>query len=176
MVDSAPHTPTANDAPASTPPQRLIDKSSEATLTNNGMQAVDFLKQYQPGYTLPSKKPSERSSDDDLEKASDTTVQQQHRSSQREKQRGDGELVEFDGLDDPGNPKNFSNAKKWSITMAMSLMTNCVTLASSIFSAAIGVTAEEYDVSYVVSTLGVSLFLLVCSIGKFTRRSKSSHI
>ena len=71
------------------------------------------------------------------------------------------DLVEFDGPDDVGNPKNWSRRKRWAVTVAMGLMTFVVTFASSIFSVAIDVVALEYHVSPVVATLGVSLFLLV---------------
>ncbi|KIW26564.1 uncharacterized protein PV07_09649 [Cladophialophora immunda] len=70
------------------------------------------------------------------------------------------DLVEFDGPDDPENPKNWSNAKRWGITASMGLMTFVVTFASSIYSVAIRPVAKEYHIGEVSSTLGVSLFLL----------------
>ncbi|KIX93942.1 uncharacterized protein Z520_10279 [Fonsecaea multimorphosa CBS 102226] len=70
------------------------------------------------------------------------------------------DLVDFDGPDDPENPKNWSNAKRWGITVSMGLMTFVVTFASSIYSVAIRPVAEEYHIGEVPSTLGVSLFLL----------------
>ena len=72
-----------------------------------------------------------------------------------------GGLVEFDGPNDPDNPKNFSLRKKWAITASMGWMTFVVTFASSIFSVATDAVSQEFDVDRVVSTLGVSLFLLV---------------
>lgn len=71
------------------------------------------------------------------------------------------DLVEFDGPDDPGNPKNWPRKKRWAITISMAAMTFVVTFASSIFAVAIPEVSEEYDVSTVVATLGVALFLLV---------------
>jgi hypothetical protein len=32
-------------------------------------------------------------------------------------------LVEFDGLDDPEDPRNWSKGKRWAITLSMGLMT-----------------------------------------------------
>jgi len=75
-------------------------------------------------------------------------------------QQGQSDLVEFDGPDDPGNPRNWSRRKRWYITMSLGSMTFVVTFASSIFSVALKPVSEEYHVSMVVSTLGVSLFLL----------------
>lgn len=74
------------------------------------------------------------------------------------------DLVEFDGPNDPGNPKNFPKWRKWLITTSMGLMTFAVTFSSSIFSVAVQPVAEEYGVSSVVATLGVALFLFVCYI------------
>jgi hypothetical protein len=70
-------------------------------------------------------------------------------------------LVEFDGPDDPDNPKNWSPARKWAITASMGWMTFVVTFASSIFSVATDAVSQEFDIDRLVSTLGVSLFLLV---------------
>lgn len=48
--------------------------------------------------------------------------------------RGPGDdLVDFDGPDDPDNPKNWSKGKKWAITASMGGMTFVVTFASSIY-------------------------------------------
>jgi hypothetical protein len=115
---------------------------------------------------------------------SETDVEKGTRAPQREpsptgekKERSD--LVEFDGPEDVGNPKNWSRRKRWAVTVAMGLMTFVVTFASSIFSVAIDAVSEEYHVSPVVATLGVSLFLLVsqskttmlCKLAKLSRDS-----
>lgn len=70
------------------------------------------------------------------------------------------DLVEFDGPDDPDNPKNWSKRRRWAITVSGALLTFTVTFSSSIFSVAINPVAEEYHIGTVTSTLGVSLFLL----------------
>lgn len=71
-------------------------------------------------------------------------------------------LVEFDGLNDPGNPKNWSQRRRWCITISMGLMVFTVTFASSIFSVNLGVIVDKFDVTIVTATLGVALFVLVC--------------
>lgn len=73
----------------------------------------------------------------------------------------DPNLVDWDGELDPENPLNWSPAKKWYITMMMSLLTFCITFSSSIFSQATKVTSEEFDVSPMVTTLATSLVVLV---------------
>lgn len=70
------------------------------------------------------------------------------------------DLVEFDGPNDPDNPKNWTKRQRWAITVSGALLTFTVTFSSSIFSVAINPVAEEYDIGTVTSTLGVSLFLL----------------
>jgi MFS transporter, DHA1 family, multidrug resistance protein len=70
-------------------------------------------------------------------------------------------LVIFDGPDDPENPKNLPAARKWAITARMGMCTFVVTFSSSIFSVAVAPVMEEFEVSRVVATLGVALFLLV---------------
>jgi DHA1 family multidrug resistance protein-like MFS transporter len=71
------------------------------------------------------------------------------------------EFIDFDGPDDPGNPKNWTTKRRWAITLSMGSLVFTVTFASSIFSVNIGVVKELFDVSTVTSTLGVSLFVLV---------------
>ena len=94
----------------------------------------------------------------DLEKGDDG-IQNQPTSTIEKDERSD--LVEFDGPSDPGNPKNWTKGRRWAITISMAMMTFVVTFASSIFSVAIKPVSEEYHIGTVVSTLGVSLFLLV---------------
>ena len=73
------------------------------------------------------------------------------------------DLVDFDGPDDPGNPRNWTARKRIAVTTSMGLMTFVVTFSSSIWSVCITVVAEEFHIGYVTSTLGVALFLLVRS-------------
>ncbi len=101
---------------------------------------------------------SSREFEKDLEKGDDDAQQEPQSAAEKEKQ---SDLVEFDGPNDPGNPKNWTKRRRWAITISMGLMTFVVTFASSIFSVAIDSVSKEYHVSTVVSTLGVSLFLLV---------------
>lgn len=96
--------------------------------------------------------------DTDVEKA--TPALPREPSCTRETNEA-SDLVEFDGPEDRGNPKNWSRRKRWAVTVAMGLMTFVITFASSIFSAVIDAVSVDYHVSPVVATLGVSLFLLV---------------
>lgn len=73
----------------------------------------------------------------------------------------DPNLVEWDGPDDPENPQNWPKWKKWVYTMTLSSLTVWITFASSVFSEATLVTAEEFGVSTEVTTLGTSLVVFV---------------
>ncbi|KAK3714847.1 hypothetical protein LTR37_007582 [Vermiconidia calcicola] len=77
----------------------------------------------------------------------------------------DSSLVEFDGPDDPGNPKNWSVRRRIAISMSMALMTFVVTFSSSIFAVATGPIAEEFGIDITTATLGVALFLLGFVLG-----------
>ena len=75
------------------------------------------------------------------------------------------DLVEFDGPNDPDNPKNWTKKRRWAVTLSGAALTFTVTFSSSIFSVAINPVAKEYHIGTVTSTLGVSLFLLGFVLG-----------
>ncbi|PGH15462.1 hypothetical protein AJ79_02439 [Helicocarpus griseus UAMH5409] len=77
----------------------------------------------------------------------------------------DPTLVVWDGPSDPGNPMNWSIAKKWYITVSTSLVTLCVSFASSVFSQATSQTAELFHVSGLVMTLATSLVVVGFGFG-----------
>lgn len=89
----------------------------------------------------------------------------QHDAPAQDVPAKDPNLIEWDGPDDPGNPMNWARSKKWITTVMLGMMTFCVTFASSVFSNATFITAEEYRVSTEVTTLGTSLFVLGFAIG-----------
>lgn len=70
-------------------------------------------------------------------------------------------LVVFNGPDDPDNPKNWTARRRWGITVVVGLLVFSVTFASSIFSVNIGIVEDKFQVTQVVATLGVALFVLV---------------
>ncbi|KAL0930658.1 MFS multidrug transporter [Colletotrichum truncatum] len=66
---------------------------------------------------------------------------------------------------DPRNPMLFSRRKKWFITMMVSLTTLAVALLSSAYTGGIREIIQEFGISQIVATLGVSLFVLGFAIG-----------
>ncbi len=70
-------------------------------------------------------------------------------------------LVEFQTPDDPENPKNWGQKRKWVITVSLPMMGFAVTWANSIFAVAIGTVQEDYQTDKVTATLRLSLFVLL---------------
>ncbi|KAB2571733.1 putative transporter [Lasiodiplodia theobromae] len=102
------------------------------------------------------------STDDDIEK------QEQDRGVQKEgvnQEAQDPNLVVWNGPEDPDNPMNWPQWYKWLITGTLGMMTFCITFASSVFSTATMVTAQVFNVSTEVMTLGTSLFVLGFAFG-----------
>jgi MFS family permease len=97
-------------------------------------------------------------SETDVEKAADTPQKPDDSSA-------DPNLVDWDGKDDPENPQNYSNRRKWAITLTMSSMTVWITFASSVFSTATLVTAKEFNVSTEIMVLGTSLVVFGFALG-----------
>ncbi|XPT03003.1 Ascochitine biosynthesis cluster MFS transporter [Ascochyta lentis] len=77
----------------------------------------------------------------------------------------DDTLVSWSGPDDPQNPQNMPQWKKWVITWLLSFLNVWVTFSSTIFASAVRTTSLEYGVSRVVMTLGVSLTVLGFAVG-----------
>lgn len=100
--------------------------------------------------------------DADIEMQRDAEKELQSTPDLHDEER-DPNIVEFDGPQDPDNPKNWSNRRKMGITASMGGLTFTVTFSSSIFAVCLGPVSEEYGVSTVVAALGVCLFLLVSS-------------
>lgn len=66
---------------------------------------------------------------------------------------------------DPRNPFNWSETKKWSITLTVALSTLAVALVSSAYTGGIREIMMKFSISQEVATLGVSLFVLGFAIG-----------
>ncbi|WPG97846.1 Hypothetical protein R9X50_00062800 [Acrodontium crateriforme] len=71
----------------------------------------------------------------------------------------EAEIVDFDGKDDPYRPMNWPFKKKAITTVLYGFTTMGATLASSIYSPAVEIVAEEFHVGSEVSILGIALLL-----------------
>ncbi|OKL63800.1 hypothetical protein UA08_00517 [Talaromyces atroroseus] len=76
-----------------------------------------------------------------------------------------GDIVEFDGPDDAGNPLNWSIKKKLSIALVLAFCTFTVGFNSSLFSSGVSQVSREFHVSHEVGTLGVSLYVMGFATG-----------
>lgn len=73
-------------------------------------------------------------------------------------------IVEFQ-KDDPDNPMNWSQFKKWYITAIVTMSVFAVTLTSSAYSESANEVIGDFNISTEVFILGVSLFVLGFAIG-----------
>ena len=73
--------------------------------------------------------------------------------------------VQWDGDQDPMNPRNMSKARKWIVVAIVSAGSTCVTCTSSMYTLTYGQITQEWHVSRVVATLGLSLFVMGLGIG-----------
>lgn len=73
-------------------------------------------------------------------------------------------VVEF-RQDDPGNPLNWSQFRKWFITTIVTLSVFAVTFTSSAYSESFDEVIRDFSISTEVFILGVSLFVLGFAIG-----------
>ena len=87
--------------------------------------------------------------------------------------KGDYKLVTF-LPNDPANPKNWSKAYKWYITMIVALTCFVVAFASSVVTADIAGVTEEFGVSEEVALLSITLFVVGFGIGMFIFRTHRS--
>ncbi|KAK2751318.1 hypothetical protein FQN55_001053 [Onygenales sp. PD_40] len=78
----------------------------------------------------------------------------------------DPKMVTWDGPDDPINPKNWSQKKKWAATLIVSCFTFISPVASSMVAPALPTIAKEFGIeNEVESQLVMSIFLLAYAIG-----------
>lgn len=113
------------------------------------------------GKNTPEPEKDERKMDEDIEKQSRDQLPLQQTADAVANESKDESLVEFDGPDDPENPKNWSTKRKVAITISMGVMAFVVTFSSSVFAVTVEPVAKEFDIGTITATLGVSLFLLV---------------
>ncbi|KAK7204363.1 putative MFS multidrug transporter [Myxozyma melibiosi] len=81
------------------------------------------------------------------------------------KEKDDHHLVQFEGPDDPFKPLNWSIGKKVYTTFAYALCTFGPQAASSIYGQVSEDISQQFNVSPLVATLGVSTFLLGVGFG-----------
>ncbi|SPO25527.1 probable mfs-multidrug-resistance transporter [Ustilago trichophora] len=104
-----------------------------------------------------------------------TQRQQQNDNSDNQSEQGrprgnpdeteDPNQVDWEGPNDPENPQNWSQAKKWRLTLLASFLTVNVTFASSAPSSATQQLAQQFRIGTVTATLITSIFLAGYCLG-----------
>ncbi|EAW08799.1 putative MFS multidrug transporter [Aspergillus clavatus NRRL 1] len=80
--------------------------------------------------------------------------------------RRDPKLVTWDGPDDPENPKNWPDKKKWAAVITVSLFTFISPVSSSMVAPALPSIAGEFQIGdQVTSQLTLSIFVLAYAVG-----------
>jgi DHA1 family multidrug resistance protein-like MFS transporter len=128
---------------------------------DNSHSASGQRTSYQAHPQQPQEVDDEKSQKSEEDDTSGTNLDVEKGPEQGSEQQAKRSLVEFEGANDPGNPKNWTPKRRWCITVSMGLMVFTVTFASSIFSVNIEVVQEKFNVKLVTATLGVALFVLV---------------
>ncbi|KAJ5110416.1 hypothetical protein N7532_000951 [Penicillium argentinense] len=106
--------------------------------------------------------------DIDLEKGQQqqTPELQKSKSALPNRFRQDAKLVDWEGPNDPENPKNWVNKKKWAATITVSLFTFISPVSSSMVAPALSSIAADLNVTdQVVSQLMLSVFVLAYAVG-----------
>ena len=67
--------------------------------------------------------------------------------------------VEFDGKDDPMNPKNMSKFRKWLVVITLAWGSMCVTCTSSLYTTIYKQMNAEFGSSQIQATLGLALYV-----------------
>ncbi|EMF16737.1 MFS general substrate transporter [Sphaerulina musiva SO2202] len=71
--------------------------------------------------------------------------------------------VRFSGDDDPDDPKNIREGKKWMVVMICAASSLCVTCASDMYTSTYRQLESEFHVSRLVATIGLTTY--VCGLG-----------
>ena len=78
---------------------------------------------------------------------------------------GDPNLVTWEGTDDPLDPKNWSNKRRWSVTLTMSAIGFMSIMVSTIIAPATAAIQKELRMSTVEAQMGLSAYVLAIAFG-----------
>lgn len=82
----------------------------------------------------------------------------------------DYKLVEF-AEGDPENPKNWSKAFKWYITMVVAITCFVVAFCSSVITSDVGGVEDEFGISHEAALVPISVFVVGFGVGESARDS-----
>ncbi|KAJ5465293.1 uncharacterized protein N7458_000979 [Penicillium daleae] len=73
--------------------------------------------------------------------------------------------TDWDGPNDPKNPKNFPPWRKWVMVFTVSFSSLCVTCTSALYSSIYGQITDQFHISELAATVGLSLFIFGMGVG-----------
>lgn len=85
--------------------------------------------------------------------------------SQIESERIDIDKLDWDSLEDSGNPRNWSNWRKWYITSSAALICLSVTLGSSLYVSGVPELMKAFGSSQVLCVSGLTFYLIGLAFG-----------
>ncbi|EEB98712.1 hypothetical protein MPER_01731, partial [Moniliophthora perniciosa FA553] len=74
-------------------------------------------------------------------------------------------LVDWDGPEDPDNPRNWSPFKKGFVAFSIALLTFSVYIGSAIYTSSIPGLMADFGVPQVIGSLGLTLYVLAYGVG-----------
>lgn len=101
----------------------------------------------------------------DIEKSA-TTVEA---NTGKDEDPRDPLLVTWSDESDPSNPKNWSNTRKWTITILTSLGGLVCLMSSTMLAPALGKIAHDFDISQDKANMTLSIFVLAFAFGPMSR-------
>jgi hypothetical protein len=122
-------------------------------------RSVTTTEKSQETYAAAKANENGQSQDLDVEKAMSNSLQKDNGLAPIPTHDPEYE-VSFEGLHDPLNPRGFGKAKKWAIVLICSATSLCVTCTSSLYVMTYSQITKEFNVSNIVATLGLSLFVV----------------
>lgn len=140
-------------------PRTLVGQSNLASPTSGPQSPYDHTRQRESVSNLDLEKGNEEFPTEDGDSNSHDG------SPSNNEDEKDPNLIDWEGPNDLENPQNWPFFKKARITVALGIMTLAVTFASSVFSTATMVVAQEFNISDEVAILGTSLFVLGFAVG-----------
>ncbi|KAI9060888.1 MFS polyamine transporter [Trametes sanguinea] len=105
----------------------------------------------------------------DSQNADTTTLRAEEVTARAPKDNPDVYIVDWDGPDDPENPKNWTVRKKWAVTLVVSSYAFLSPLSSSMMAPAANQIADEFGVtSKPIIALFTSIYVLGYALGPLT--------
>ncbi|KAF2769989.1 MFS general substrate transporter [Teratosphaeria nubilosa] len=153
----------ANDANASEEPS-----SPESSGNDEGKKGLEEVEDDQDAFELDVEQQAEISNGGtlDLEKTPQDPALKRSQTNRSNRSQKDPNLVSWEGSDDPENPKNWKNSRKWAAVLVVSSFTFISPVSSSMVAPAFDAMDRDLGINdTVVSQMILSIFILAYAVG-----------